>query len=194
MSEAAITDEHFFKDLVTACKTLANLRVSWETQDPDAKYANPGQQFHFFHFADLAPGLQHHKATLQRLSLDVRKVLYSAGAHKSNAIVPLAVVLGVPPPGVQIHDRFPDYRGIGSFASLSALRDLRISVCMMGPFTSVEKFIEMLPESLESLVLLSPTQYGQPSIEELVQGILARGSTRLSKLKLVNDLEIGGNF
>jgi flagellar biosynthesis protein FliR len=66
---------------------------------------------------------------------------------------------------------------------------------IFSPVTGLEDLTDILPDILESLLVLSaPTQYGQLSIDELVQGMLARVSPRLRMLKAGKGLEVNGTF
>lgn len=171
---------------MASCQSLVDVRASWTGSD-DQNLESSKQPC--LRFAQLIPGLSQHGKTLQRISLDVSKAI----CYSDDGIggVSLAAALGAPPPGLRVFDSWPDYRGIGSLKKFPALQHLEISTCMLGPFVSVEELIEKLPESLESLVLLSPTQYGQPSIDELVEGMLGPGSSRLANLKVVNGRKMG---
>lgn len=114
--------------------------------------------------------------------VDVSKVTYDEDSRT------IAEVMAVTPPGPQLNheDMFPVYEGIGSLDDFLELQHLEVSVCVLGPFQTVDDLIKRLPGSLETLVLLSPTQYGQPDIEELVEGLLCWGPEKTSKLKTVN--------
>ncbi|CAJ2500665.1 Uu.00g035180.m01.CDS01 [Anthostomella pinea] len=149
-------------DTALTCKSLTELDVRWAE----------GPFYHFFIFSDLCSGLASHKRSLGRLVLDVSKVkYYNWQFTRGSDTVSLSESLGRPSPGQEINNELPSYEGIGSLKDFSQLRHLEISVCLFGMVDSVDSIKEMMPESLDSLVFLGPLQYGQPSIEELVQGI-----------------------
>lgn len=142
-----------------------------------------GAHFFYLRFPDLTEGLARHKNSLEQLVIDVSEVTYCLDGRT------IADVMAMPPPGLPLEqeDMFPVYEGIGALDDFVELRHLEISVCVLGPFQTVEDLIQRLPGSLESLSLLSPTQHGQPDIEELVKGLLSMGSAKLPRLQTVND-------
>lgn len=190
-------------DLAGACKSLVELSVSW-VQGPHA---------HFLRFPDLAQGLSRHKHHLKKLVVDVSKVVYvywgwcplfgpepgddpddpfEYDEELLDSTVSIDHALLFHPPGKAVLGRGdqPTYNGIGSLGDFLSLRHLEISVCVLGPFSIVDDLVGMLPANLESLVLLSPKQYGQPDIDDLVDGMLALGPSWMSRLKSVNGREV----
>lgn len=132
-------------------------------------------------------GLARHQGSLKKLVIDVSNVAYCDwDTFSAEDAIPIAETLKTPPPGLLVNETVHFYDGLGSLGDFLLLRHLEISVCVLGPFSTVEDLIGMLPEYLESIVLLSPTQYGQPSIKELIKGVLDLGSSKMSNLQFVN--------
>lgn len=124
--------------------------------------------------------------------LDVSRVEYHAFVVRpwTNETIKIETMLAAPPPGLLFKGAVHSYDGLGSLGDFLTLRHLEISVCVLGPFDTVEDLVGMLPEHLESLVLLSPTQYGQPSIQELIDGLLCLGLSRMRNLRSVNQFVV----
>lgn len=106
--------------------------------------------------------------------------------------VSIDYALSSPPTGTAVLGRGDQltFDRIGSLGDFLSLRHLEISICVLGPFSIVEDLIGVLPANLESLVLLSPKQYGQPDIDVLIDGMLALGPSRMRRLKSVNGREV----
>lgn len=178
--------------LVGACNNLVELSVSWPH----------GPHTYFLRPPDLAQGLARLKHPLKKWVVDVRNFVYigwnfhdiQGGFDDFFASDPLDCsefstghAMSFPSFGAGTRlPKQPTYDGISMLGDLLSLRLFEISVYVLGPFNNVHDLTGMLPDDLESLVLLSPKQYGQPDIDDPIGGTLALIPSRMRSLNSLN--------
>ncbi|PSR78240.1 hypothetical protein BD289DRAFT_456366 [Coniella lustricola] len=143
-----------------------------------------------FDMSNLECGLREHQNSLVKVKIDLSQVHYASWRAPID-LVSIEDTFKPQSPRIGIGAQSEPYTmGIGSLAGFKKLRELEISLCVLGVFRSVQEVVCMLPPNLESLVLLGPVQPGQMPVDDVVDLIRAWRPARLKQLKIVNHVPV----